>query len=367
MGMESVHEIIEAPPLEGEIPFASGPPMRYGPGGVFVDPRCSGGREPVVASRSQAMLATETLDGEHLPMGNGWCDEVCQRRYSLGFEFTFLKPHFDSNPAYTLTESDGISTEISTVQEQGFNTQLAPRIWLEMLQPGSLGLRASWWQFDNSARTLDQSPPANGFGRVSSPAFGAIDLSTTVPGSNLTTDAGLRAYTFDLEGTTATHFGDWGCIASAGLRYANLEQSYRSSLTSATGLTQGTIDFRHVSRGIGPTMAARLQRPLTTRWSLFGQARGSLLYGDSFSRFEAIEDQDLDVQLTTRQNTDRDDLLPIGELMVGLQWMPARMGAWNPYLHLAMEGQFWNAAGNSSSEIGNLGFYGFNLGLGVDW
>jgi hypothetical protein len=34
---------------------------------------------------------------------------------------------------------------------------------------------------------------------------------------------------------------------------------------------------------------------------------------------------------------------------------------------VALEGQFWNGAGNASSEVGNLGFWGFNSGFGVNW
>jgi hypothetical protein len=91
------------------------------------------------------------------------------------------------------------------------------------------------------------------------------------------------------------------------------------------------------------------------------------LFGDSTSRLNAIEDQDLDAQLTTVRTTSRDDLLPVGDVQVGLQWTPASYGVWNPYLHVAMEGQFWGGAGNASSETGNLGFYGFNFALGMDW
>ena len=44
--------------------------------------------------------------------------------------------------------------------------------------------------------------------------------------------------------------------------------------------------------------------------------------GDGQSLLVAIEDQDLNTPMTTRSTTDQDDLLPIGEMQVGLQWTP---------------------------------------------
>ncbi len=81
----------------------------------------------------------------------------------------------------------------------------------------------------------------------------------------------------------------------------------------------------------------------------------------------AVEDEDLANAFTTRRNTSRDDLLPISELQVGLQWMPTTGAIWHPYFHLAFESQLWNGTGNASSEDGNLGFYGLNVAVGLDW
>ncbi len=347
-----------------EIP--SGPAVRYTAGSVF-DGSCASGNcggSPVFDDGG--MVYDE---GSVMPGGtyDGFCDEGCGPRFSLGVDFTFLKPHFENNVAFTTLDSDGATTETFTDSEFNYDTELAPRVWLEMLQCGNMGLRASWWQFDNAAAVASGSPPANGFGRISTPMFGSVDLSTTVPNSTYTARSNLKANNVDLEGTTAFNCGDWGWMATAGLRYATMEQTYNSSLTNQANATQGTINYFHELRGIGPTVSARTQRPLTGQLSLFGLARGSLLFGDSTSQLNAVEDQDLDAQLTTVQSTSRDDLLPVGDVQVGLQWTPVSYGVWNPYLHVALEGQFWGGAGNASSETGNLGFYGFNFALGMDW
>ena len=224
-----------------------------------------------------------------------------------------------------------------------------------------------YWQFDHAARNLNASPPANGFGRVSTPSFGNVNLSTTVPDSNLNTIADLNAYTIDIEATKSFDCGAWGWMASAGLRYAEADQNYSATLQNAAGNTQGTINFSHRIRGIGPTLSLRTQRPFAPQLALFGMARGAVLMGDGESLLEAIEDQDLTTPLTTRSTTNQDDLLPIGEMQVGLQWTPLCQGVWHPYLHLALEGQVWSDAGNASSVDGDLGFFGFNVAVGVDW
>jgi hypothetical protein len=346
--------------LAPETAFKNGLDIVYGPGDKFEDPDCSEG----CGDDSELLdgCEGEEIDGECLD-----CMACLGPRWSAGFQFTFVKPHFDTNPAFTIMESDGDTFESFTEIDFDYDTELTPRVWIEVLQCESLGLRVSYWQFDNSAATASASPPANGFGRIIPPTFGDVDLSTSIPNSMYTANTSLNAYNVDIEATHSFDCGAWGWLAGAGLRFADISQSYVSQLVDPQGNTQGTIDFGHRVQGIGPILSARTQRPFTPQFALFGIARGALLFGDSDSSLMAVEDQDLDSELTTSQVTMRDDLLPIGELQVGLQWTPPCVCGWYPYLHLAMEGQVWPGAGNASSEEGSVGFYGFNVALGVDW
>lgn len=287
--------------------------------------------------------------------------------WSAGIQFTLLRPHFESNIAFTTLESDGDTTDTFTDTEFMFQRELAPRVWIEALTSDALGFRAVYWQYDHPADTAVGQPPENGFGRIIPPDFGQVDLSTTVPGSQFTALSDLNAYTIDLELTKALQWGRCGWLTGFGLRYADVQQAYRGELRNEDDAVQGTVNFSHHVKGIGPTIAVLTNRPLTQRLNLFGMARGALVFGDGESAFNAIEDQDLDDQLTTRRITSRHDLLPIGEMQVGFQWAPGGMGVWQPYLHLAMEGQLWSSVGNASSEDGNLGFYGFNVALGFDF
>ncbi|MCA9167400.1 MAG: hypothetical protein KDB23_07010, partial [Planctomycetales bacterium] len=91
----------------------------------------------------------------------------------------------------------------------------------------------------------------------------------------------------------------------------------------------------------------------------------SILFADGESKLDAGEDLDLTTPFLTDKVTSRDDLLPIGELQVGLEWQPpATRYAMQPFVRAALEGQIWSGAGNATSEDGNLGLLGFHVGIG---
>ncbi|MEM8681483.1 MAG: Lpg1974 family pore-forming outer membrane protein, partial [Planctomycetota bacterium] len=154
---------------------------------------------------------------------------------------------------------------------------------------------------------------------------------------------------------------------AAGLRFAEIEQNYLARLNDENGTLQGTIDYSQKLQGVGPVVGVRFGRPCVGGLSLFGLARGSVLFGDGDSNLLAQEDLDLAETLTTTAITAGDDILPIGEMQLGLQWLPTTTGCLHPYFHVAMEGQVWGGAGNASSQSGNVGFYGVNFALGFDW
>ncbi len=285
---------------------------------------------------------------------------------TTGVEFTFLHPSFESNVAAMQLESDGATQETFTDLEFAFDTKLAPRVWVDYTL-GDAGVRGVWWEFNHGSDAFSVSPPDNGFGRITPPFFGEVDLSTTVPGSVYSATSQLFASSVDLEGTRCFDSGCWKWVGAAGIRYAQMEQTYLGSLTNAAGNQQGTIDYRHDIEGVGPTLYLRAQRPLGYGMALFGSARGALLFGQSTSELNSVEDLDLDDQLTTQRRTGRDDVLPIAEMQVGVQLLPPSGTVWHPYFHVALESQYWGGVGNASSEDGSMGFFGGNVAIGVCW
>jgi hypothetical protein len=287
----------------------------------------------------------------------------------VGFEATYVKPHFEDNPAFSVTQSDGATNE--SIEEVDFNYDLVfnPRVFVGWQNCDGFGAKVTWWQFDHSADSLSDSPPANGFGEIAPPSFGDVDISSNVPTDVFTAGSDLKVYAIDLEGTRQASLGCWNIGVGGGVRYAFAEQHYLAQTRDSGNDLRGEIDYQHSIEGIGPTISLDAHRILTPTLSTFCKARGSVLFGDGESRLEAGEDLDLANSFTTTSTTSRDDVLSIAEVQVGVRWQarPNQYRILIPFFSAAFEGQVWNGAGSATSEDGNLGFLGFNTGFGVGW
>ncbi len=296
---------------------------------------------------------------------------VCRPRagFYAGFEATFVKPRFENNTAFTVMESDGASFESFSDTEFDYDLEFTPRVFLGWQHGDGVGMRVTWWQFDHEAATASANPAANGFGAITHPTFGTVDISSAIPTDTFSAATDLNAYTIDLEATKQTSFSSWDLGLGCGIRHAYTEQSYRAQLRNTNDVLRGQINYRNSLRGLGPTISLDAYRPFGCQSGIFCKARGSVLFGDGKSNLAALEDADLTTSFNTTRTTGRDDLLSIGEVQVGYRWKARqRQGtSFRPFFSVAMEGQIWNGAGNATSEEGTLGFFGFNTGMGVDW
>lgn len=286
-----------------------------------------------------------------------------------GFQAVFVKPRFEDNVAFTVRESDGASFDTLTDTEFDYDMEFSPRVFLGWQRANGIGMRVSWWQFDHSPGAESANPPANGFGEITHPPFGDVDISSNIPTDTFSAASDLNAYALDLEATKQVNFPSWQLGIGGGVRYALAEQSYNAQLRNTGGVLRGDIDYSHSIEGIGPTISLNAYRPWTPQFGGFCNARGSVLFGDGESQLEAGEDLDLANSFTTTRATRRDDLLSIAELQVGVLWQGAltRGRLLTPFASAAMEGQVWEGAGNATSEEGSLGFFGFSCGAGVNW
>jgi hypothetical protein len=278
-----------------------------------------------------------------------------------------VKPRFDDNVAFTIMENDGATADTITDMEFDYDRDASVRVWMGYEFCSGIGGRATYWHFDPLRTRSTVNPPDNGFGFILHPDFGGIDISTNVPTDTFTASASIEAFAVDLETTKRFCSPKWSAIASGGLRYAEIEQSYFAERRQQDDTSLGTIDFAHHLKGFGPTIAIRADRQMTNRLQSFLSARASLLFGDGESRLVASEGAA--PALTTVQTSGRDDLLPIGEMQVGLYWQPHKQPrkVFQPFLTTALEGQVWSGAGNSSSEDGDVGFFGVSFGGGTMW
>ena len=309
--------------------------------------------------------------GDSVGCGNSFAGQFCSpsTRLYAGFEATYVKPHFGNNVAFTVREGDGSSNESFSDTQFDYDLKFTPRVFLGWEYQNGIGLRATWWSYDHGANTTSASPNANGFGRIDPAPFEGIDISTTIPTDTISATTDLVAYSIDLEVTKKVSFCNWDLGVAGGVRYAYTEQSYFSELRNTNNALRGQINYTHSLEGFGPTISLDAFRPLNSQMGVFCKARGSLLYGDGQSSLAAGENLDLTSSFNTTRVSSRSDLLPIGEIQVGLRWQAreCRSQPYRPFFTLALEGQVWNGAGSAASEEGDLGFFGFNTGFGLDW
>ena len=304
--------------------------------------------------------------------GGGGCGTTQNRgnsdgQFSAAFEATFLQPRFSSNPAFTVTDSDGVAFESITQRDFGYDLQFAPRIWAAYTACDGGGFRAQYWQLDHSAPSDSASPPANGFGSIALPVFAGIGLTTTIPSDVVAASSSINAYVIDLEATQRLTMKNWRADFTYGVRYGSIEQTYGATVRDGGGTLIDQIGFSHQFQGAGPTVSLFVSRQVIGTLELFGMARGSLLFGEGKSNLRIGEDLDLQNPFTTTQVTKSDDLLPIGELQLGLSYTCDRWEIFHPFLRAALEGQVWHGAGSATSLDGDLGFIGFTAGAGVNF
>lgn len=283
----------------------------------------------------------------------------------VGFEATFLKPYFSSNTAMT---QSGAAVG-GTLQEYPFtwDLQFAPRAWIGWQECDGWGMRGGFWYFDNNSSTVSRSPDGLGIlnGQVNgSPLAGNVQL---VPFSADPTDmlnawSSLKATTIDLEITKNSCFGGWSVDFFGGLRYAQLRQTYQAELINAAGTLTQSATASHRFDGIGPTFAMSVSKDLGCCFSLFFDARAALLFGDGkFNSQTTVTTQSL---LNTQRSSQRDDLLPMGSIRLGLDYQ-YDCSCYSVLYRIALESQLWQDGGSAVNEDGNLGFFGLGGTMGL--
>jgi hypothetical protein len=227
--------------------------------------------------------------------------------------------------------------------------------------------------------------------------LGALPIvaTTLTPGHEpdlLTVNSGLRLNVYDVEIARAIVIDRWTFEGSVGVRYADLRQTYAADLFNpgnpALGFDRVERHQRETNRfrGAGATISGDMKCCLGGGFALFGNARGSFLFGRSEQ--EATQDFIAATTQAFSAEGSRDLFLPVGELELGVEWAyNGRAARW--FVQAGLVGQAWWNAGSASvppggtfasSEIGtppnssvfqastsDLNFGGFSFRLGVQF
>jgi hypothetical protein len=323
------------------------------------------------------------------------CGDTCHGSFFAGAGLYLIQPYFENNPAYNFIAETSKPTGLAPPKDAGDviarlvdrvnvsqHLDVAPLIWIGYEGADGFGGRVRYWYLDQGTSQSASLPPFRG---------SVVDLNQGVPpinpqvvsGTQLTltsaTPLGLQNFADTLsrltpEATTMTvttelevqvldleafqHYrtGAWDFLFSGGVRLAQLRQSYNAyGLDVPVG---GAPQFHGLEsnynfQGAGPVLALEVRRALgNSGLTAYTSARGSVVIGSA--------QQDVSFGGPTLRNDDpnpqfafqhRDRGLPIGELEFGVEYR-RQVGGLGLFGQLALVGQDWFGAGNSSRSSG---------------
>jgi hypothetical protein len=320
-----------------------------------------------------------------------------------------IRPYFENNPAYNFL-LEGVTPEFRQTDRVDVRQHLdvSPLLWLGYMRDDGLGVRGRFWYFRQTTDQTVALPPFAGRFRID-PNGNVVQLSGVLQTVTSAAPLGLQAFgdtlsrqhgpeatrfsvftelevqVLDLEAMLDFEAAGWSLLLSGGVRLARIEQAYNFIDEQSTSANETRFLLSgHRFQGAGPVLAAEARLPLLGGLSVYGNTRGSYLFGTAkqqaafFGR--ELRNDDPNPQLAfDRQRRG----LAIAELELGLEYALA-VGRSVMFGQIGVVGQEWFGAGNSSRStnftFGNaqpatggavtesdLGFVGLALRLGVDY
>lgn len=309
-------------------------------------------------------------------------------RFGAAADLIAVVPRYESNPAYNLLNAGagvgGIQTIDRKVEEFDFAPSLTPRITLSMTGPAGNEIRARWWHYDDHARPVNfantplpaGSPVLARSVSSMSPLLAISALNTFPAVTSIQSQAmptppdflrfayGLEFDIYDVEfGLGRLEYADWSFQFVGALRYAHIGQSY--DVFSLGNVPQYLI-ARQRFDGFGPVIGVEARRPLAfLGLALQGGSRLSYLYGEHDFSMNGLT-LGLIPPFAPSFNTDaaeRRRFLPIFEFEGGVEGRYA-LGRAELSLKAGVLVQGW-PIGSGNSGNGNVGLFGFILGMGL--
>ncbi len=328
---------------------------------------------------------------------------------AAGAGIYLLQPRFTSNPALlsiknVQTPAGNLSTNQASSTDFHWSTDAAPRVWLGVTLSDSWMIRAAYWNFRHTAddvnalHGLDPAGTTTTIASVGALPFVSTELPLGAPADSIQIRSDLRLDVFDLEAAYKGTVGRWTFEGATGLRYADLVQHYHASLVNAgnaaIGFSPTFRDQREETAffGLGPTVAGESNFEVGWGFSLYTDLRGSLLFGRGHQTATQIfTGGAIPIQLFS-QSGDRDVILPVSELEIGLGWAHRFGRRVRVSARAGFVGQMWWNAGSAtvppggtfatiqspalgssatfpiaSATSSNLGFVGWTATLGVQY
>ena len=291
--------------------------------------------------------------------------------FYAGYAFVFAKPYFTDGANYVSGVTGDIppgsgNTHDTTSVPFSYDFEVTPRIWIGYTSRCGLGARARYWEFDHAGDAVDAVVPVGTgnegvFAVIGSPWWDIPSIQPQGEGIPLSITNRVELHAADFELTQQMDFCHTWVVASLGLRYASIAQSYQAETSGFLGARRALSSSASMD-GLGPTLALEMRRPLgRCGWGVFAEARGSALFGEAHIRQRRVDRGTPSIDSFSR---DAFTIVGVGELQFGVEWSRRFTSGSAILLRGAYEGQLWLGAGSPSHASGDLGFEGASVAIG---
>jgi len=287
------------------------------------------------------------------------CDCACSPGFYSGVAVVFAKPHFKEAFQISLVNTVGQQTLVPF----SYDYSPTPRVWLGYVGRDGMGLRADYWQFNQTGDSRSVRP--DGLSIVSAGAhattviFPATILAAV--GETLTATDALETHIVNMEGTLHRDLGWISFVGGGGIRYVSLKQTLSSFVNDAV---PDNLSWLRRYEGIGPTVSVDAKRQIgQTGLSFIAGGGGALLFGHKNLNRVATGN---DVFPTGAVSPllvldDADEVVGTGELSLGAEWTRTFASGATLTVKGTYEAQLWAEAG--APTLGFLGFEGYGIQL----
>ncbi len=238
-------------------------------------------------------------------------------RFYGGGEYLFIRPGFSEAVAFVRTTntltSSGVFHEVDS-SELNFDYSSSFRAFVGCQLDATTAVQLTYWYLDAAV---------NVNGQVGQPNQTIVDPfgNTAGPGGADLTRAAVRlnVYDIDVNKTVAVENCNFDLGLTAGVRIADLDQTYTSQILTAAGGLGNRGDFSQTFTGAGPHvgLGGNLWLGEHKRFSLYANGEAAFLLGDLKITSDAFLPG-----LAAQQNASRTRLIPVLGTELGVEWRP---------------------------------------------
>lgn len=278
-----------------------------------------------------------------------------------GFEFLWMRAHFDQNVAMIIDPPIG-----NVMRPFDYSFDFTPRVWLGWQSCNDAGFRLTYWQF-SAAAAEERVTAVTGATPVYLFVYGAGGNLTRNAYADLTetlvSNHSLSLQAWDIEGTQKFTLGSVKCLAGVGVRLADMDQNLRGEVYNAANALWEVVTNDLSFQGVGPTASLQLNRCLSnSSFSTFGSMRGAFLFSDTQQNIYEMKDGYTTELVDIANQT---EVLTMGECALGVQYSQCIGTTAQLFVRGNYECQAWFDVGGPVDSHSTVSLDGIGLSTGI--